>query len=326
MIKQKSINFNETKFKKENLPKIILGDSIEYMKKIETNTIDVIIADPPYNLGKDYGNNKDYKEIDEYLEFSRSWLKEATRILKEEGTIYVFMGNRFISYIYMILEKELNFKFNSWITWFYTQGIGKKKGFSPRHDDVLMFTKTKKFKFNLDNIRVPQKYYRKRNNMRGANPGNVWEFSHVHYCQENRMPHPTQKPEGIIERMVLASSDEKDTILDPFGGSGTTARVCQNLNRQCFSIELNPEYVELTHIRLKEPFNGFDSMDAKNKRIPLDLRDEVIRKEYFENHIKWFYRYHQNDLNYFKEEVFKIYKEQIEITEDKKIIYRNKKI
>ncbi len=86
-----------------------------------------------------------------------------------------------------------------------------------------MFNKSRKFTFNLDTVRVPQKYYRARKNMRGANPGDVWQFSHVHYCNENRQDHPTQKPEGLIERMVLASSNEDDTVLDPFAGSGTKA-------------------------------------------------------------------------------------------------------
>ena len=225
--------------------KIICGDAIEEMKKIKSQSIDLIVADPPYNLNKDYGNNKDKLEFEDYLDFSRKWLNESKRILKKTGTIYVFMGTRYISYIYMILEQELGFKFNSWITWHYTQGIGKTKGFSPRHDDILMFTKSKKYKFNLDNVRVPQKYYRAVNNMRGANPGNVWEFSHMHYCNKNREKHPTQKPEGIYERMILASSDENDLILDPFAGSGTALRVCQNINRACIGIEINPNYVEM---------------------------------------------------------------------------------
>jgi len=74
----------------------------------------------------------------------------------------------------------------NWICWHYTQGIGKKKGFSPRHDDILMFTRSKEFTFNLDDVKIPQKFYRSINNMRGANPGDVWEFSHIHYCNENR--------------------------------------------------------------------------------------------------------------------------------------------
>jgi site-specific DNA-methyltransferase (adenine-specific) len=135
----------------------ITGDTIQCLKNIGSGTVDVIIADPPYNLGKDYGNNTDLKEFDEYLNFSRNWLNESKRILKDTGTIYVFMGVRFISYLYKILEQEYNFIFNSWITWHYTQGLGKTKGFSPRHDDILMFTKSKNFNFYLDDIRVPQK-------------------------------------------------------------------------------------------------------------------------------------------------------------------------
>lgn len=237
----------------------ICGDAIEELKKIPDKSINLIVTDPPYNLNKDYGNNQDKLEFEEYLEFSRAWLKEAKRVLTDDGTLYVFMGMRYISYIYTILEQELGMTFNSWITWFYTQGIGKTKGFSPRHDDILMFTKhSKKFVFNLDLIRVPQKYYRSVNNMRGANPGNVWEFSHMHYCNKNRKKHPTQKPEGLYERMILASSNEGDTILDPFVGSGTLLRVCQQTGRKGIGIDINPDYIEMTKERLQEPFNGFE--------------------------------------------------------------------
>ena len=295
---------------------IIQGDALLELQKIKNNSVELIITDPPYNLGKDYGNNIDLKEFEEYLEFSEKWIKECIRVLKPHGTIYIFMGVRFISYIYEILERKHNLHFNSWITWFYTQGIGKTKGFSPRHDDILMFTKSKKFTFNLDDIRVPQKYYREKNNMRGANPGNVWEFSHVHYCQENRQNHPTQKPEGIIERMILASTNEGDTVLDPFSGSGTTLRVCQQLNRNGIGIEINPEYIEMTKHRLNQIFDGFDSVDLKTERIPLDLRKFDIRKEYLQNHIKWFLKNHKNTYKDFIKNVKEIYGDDIEIIND----------
>lgn len=283
---------------------IICGDSLIELQKIPDKSINLIVADPPYNLNKDYGNNQDRLKFDEYLDFSRKWLTEAKRVLKDDGTIYVFMGMRYISYIYDILEKELGMHFNSWITWFYTQGIGKTKGFSPRHDDILMFTKNpKRFTFNLDSIRVPQKYYRSVNNMRGANPGNVWEFSHMHYCNKNRKKHPTQKPEGLYERMILASSNEGDTILDPFLGSGTLLRVCQQTNRNGIGIEINPEYVEIAKERLSEKFIGFDSIDERMQRVPNDLNDSKIRLEYIENHIKWFLNNHQDAIDFFLEEV-----------------------
>jgi DNA modification methylase len=287
--------------------KIIQGDALDLFKSMEDSSVDLIIADPPYNLGKDYGVSKDDKSFDDYLSFSRNWLTECKRILKPSGTIYVFMGVRYISYIFQILEQELLFCFNSWICWHYTQGIGKTKGFSPRHDDILMFTKTKDFVFNLDNIRVPQKYYRERNNMRGANPGDVWEFSHVHYCQENRQTHPTQKPEGLMERMVLASSNKKNIVLDPFSGSGTTLRVCQQLDRKCVGFELNPEYVESIKKRLDKPFTGFDGIDPRMQRIPLDLRQKGIRDDYLKNHVNWFLKNHPESINIFEDEVQSMY-------------------
>ena len=283
--------------------KIINGEAIEELKKIESNTIDLIVADPPYNLNKNYGNKSDSKSFDDYINFTQQWIKEATRVLKPTGTIYVFMGFRFISYLYKVMEKDNNLLFNNWICWYYTQGIGKKKGFSPRHDDILMFTKTSKYKFNLDAIRIPQKYYRSVNNMRGANPGDVWEFSHIHYCQDNRQNHPTQKPEGLIERMVLASSDEGDIVLDPFSGSGTTLRVCQQLNRNAIGVELNEEYVAMTKERLSNEFKAFDSLDPRIKRVPNDLNKEEIRNEYLNNHINWFLNNHEDAIDEFWIEV-----------------------
>jgi DNA modification methylase len=289
---------------------IILGDALVQLGKLKSNSVDLIVADPPYNLGKDYGNNHDIRGFDDYLAFSRNWLGQAHRILKPSGTLYVFMGFRFISYLYDILDRELQMFFNSWIVWHYTQGMGKTRGFSPRHDDILMFTKSKEFTFNLDNIRVPQKYYRDRNNMRGANPGDVWEFSHVHYCNGNRQDHPTQKPEGLIERMILASSDEGNLVVDPFSGSGTTLRVCQQLNRMAIGIELNPDYVSMTEDRLSAPFKGFDSVDPRMERVPLDLRRPDIRSEYLENHKKWFLQHHENALERFEESVESQYGQQ----------------
>ena len=274
------------------LIEIIQGDALVDLKKMESQSVDLIIADPPYNLGKDYGNNHDLKGFQEYLEFSLAWLQEAHRLLKSTGTLYVFMGVRFISYLYEILDRQLGMDFNSWITWHYTQGMGKTKGFSPRHDDILMFTKSAQFTFHLDAVRVPQKYYRLRNNMRGANPGDVWQFSHVHYCHENRQKHPTQKPEGLIARMVSASLAEGDFVLDLFSGSGTTLRVCQQLHRRCLGVELNPAYVEMTRARLKQPFQGFDSIDPRMERVPKDLHESKMRDAYLQNHLQWFLKNH----------------------------------
>ncbi len=286
----------------------IHGDAIEELKKLPSKSVRLIVTDPPYNLNKDYGNTKDKLDFDDYIEFSRQWLTEAKRVLTDDGTLYVFMGMRYISYIYIILERELGLHFNSWITWFYTQGIGKTRGYSPRHDDILMFTKDpKKFVFHLDEIRVPQKYYRSVNNMRGANPGNVWEFSHMHYSNKNRQNHPTQKPEALFERMILASSSPGDLVLDPFVGSGTALRVCQQTGRLGIGIDINPEYIEMTKERLDTPFSGFDSIDVRMERVPNDLNNPDIREDYIKNHIEWFLNYHPDAISNFMNEVNKKY-------------------
>lgn len=285
------------------------GDALALLKEVPSDSVDLLIADPPYNLGKDYGNNRAFKSGADYLDFSRAWLSQAVRALKPTGTLYVFMGVRFISYIYEILEGELNCALNSWITWHYTQGMGRTRGFSPRHDDILMFNKSANYTFNLDAVRVPQKYYRSRNNMRGANPGDVWDFSHVHYCQKNRQSHPTQKPEALMERMVLASSNEGDFVLDPFLGSGTTARVCQQLERRFLGFEINPDYVSMAEDRLGEVFEGFDGIDPRMTRVPRDMKDAELRRDYLEKHKAWFLSQHQGALELFEKRVRELYGE-----------------
>jgi len=265
-----------------NLPinQIICGDALLQLKNLPDNSVDLICTDPPYNLGKDYGNNIDLKEWEEYKIFTMSWLLEAKRVLKDNGTIYVFMGVRFIPHLYLMLE-ELKFLFNGWITWHYTQGMGRKKGFSPRHEDILYFTKSKDFVFNLDSVRIPQKYYRERNNMQGANPGDVWSFSHVHYSNPERTNHPTQKPEALMKRIIEASSNEGDLILDPFVGSGTTCVVANKLNRKYLGFELNPEYVEIGKKRLLENKTDFDSYDEREKRQTKNLKLEIVTNTIF---------------------------------------------
>ncbi|GAB4420159.1 MAG: site-specific DNA-methyltransferase [Anaerolineae bacterium] len=250
---------------------LICGDAVTEISKLPDACVDLLIADPPYNLGKDYGNNLDRKAWAEYETFTRNWLGQAVRLLKPTGSLYVFMGVRFISRLFGLLEEELGLNFNGWITWHYTQGMGRKSGFSPRHEDILYFTRSEQFTFNLDAVRIPQKYYRERNNMAGANPGDVWTFSHVHYCSAERLPHPTQKPEALLERIINASSNPGDLVLDPFVGSGTTCRVAQVLGRAWLGIDLNPEYIIMSQQRLDAPFDGFDSLDPRARRTPKDL-------------------------------------------------------
>ena len=264
---------------KDLVNQLIAGDVLQILPKIPPASVHLVCTDPPYNLGKNYGQTVDKKDWGEYERFTRQWLAECQRILRNDGSIYVFMGVRFISKLFLIME-EMGFLFNGWITWHYTQGTGRTIGFSPRHEDILYFTKSVNYTFNLDDVRIPQKYYRERNNMRGANPGDVWKFSHVHYSNPEREDHPTQKPEAPVERIVRASSNKYDIVLDPFVGSGTTARVAQVLNRKYIGIDINAEYIEMSRKRLERPFRGFDSIDLRVDRRPRNLvREHSMKRQ-----------------------------------------------
>lgn len=263
--------------------RLICGEAVAELRQLPESSVDLMVADPPYNLGKDYGNNHDLKAWSDYAAFTRAWLTESVRLLKPTGSIYVFMGVRFISQLFLIMETELGLNFNGWITWHYTQGMGRKTGFSPRHEDILYFTKSPTYTFNLDALRIPQKYYRERNNMAGANPGDVWEFSHVHYSNPEREQHPTQKPEAILERIIKASSHERDGVLDPFVGSGTTCRVAKVLKRHWLGIDINPDYIAMSQHRIETVFEGFDSIDPRTERRPKDLpQDKSAQNSLFE--------------------------------------------
>ncbi len=250
---------------------LICGDASQEMSMLPDDCIDLIVADPPYNLGKDYGNYHDLKAWHEYESFTRDWLTQAVRLLKPNGSLYVFMGVRFIAKLFLILEEDFELDFNGWITWHYTQGMGRKTGFSSRHEDILYFTQAQDYTFNLDDIRIPQKYYRERNNMAGANPGDVWQFSHVHYSNPERENHPTQKPEALMERIIRASSNLGDIVLDPFVGSGTTCRVAKALGRKWIGIDINPEYIAMSQKRVDSTCERFDSFDPRSQRVPRDL-------------------------------------------------------
>ena len=156
--------------------------------------------------------------------------------------------------------------------------MGRTKGFSPRHEDILYFTKSYNYTFNIDDIRIPQKYYRERNNMKGANPGDVWEFSHVHYSNPERVSHPTQKPEALMKRIILTSSNKNDIVLDPFVGSGTTCIVANLVDRKWIGIDINPEYIKMCENRIKKETSLLDSFDPREKRTPRDLKTSNINQ------------------------------------------------
>lgn len=249
----------------------ILGNSLEIMNSIKSNSIDLIFADEPYNIGKDFGNNHDHWEnITEYINWNKKWISECMRILTDNGTFYLMTATQFMPFIDVFIQE--NYNVLSRIVWNYdSSGVQSRKMFGSLYEPILMCTKSasSKFTFNSNDILVEAKTgstrrlidYRK-NPPRPYNtqkvPGNVWSFPRVRYRMEEYENHPTQKPEALLERIIKASSNEKDIVFDPFAGSFTTGAVAKKLNRQSISIDLNEEYfkIGLRRLNISDMYKG----------------------------------------------------------------------
>lgn len=235
--------------------KVHLGDCIEIMKTFPSNSIDLIFADPPFNIGMKYDNYKDNKSYEEYFNWSKIWISECHRILKKSGSIYIAIGDEFAAEINLILKK-IGYNFRNWIIWYYTFGQNQRKKFNRAHTHILYYAKDKgEFYFNDDTIRIPSArqliYNDRRAHPRGKVPDDVWEFSRVCGTFNERLgDHPCQMPESLLERIIGASSKEKDLVLDPFGGTGTTATVAAKLKRNFITIDISEKYINVINKRL----------------------------------------------------------------------------
>lgn len=237
------------------LNKIILGDCIEVMSSLPANSIDLVFADPPFNIGIKYDNYNDKKNYDHYYSWSEEWINATYRILTKSGSIYIAIGDEFAAELNLILKK-IGFNFRNWIVWYYTFGQNQRKKFNRSHTHILYFTKDENtFTFNSDEIRIPSArqliYNDKRAHPRGKVPDDVWEYSRVCGTFKERLgKHPCQMPENLLERIIKVSSNEGDTVLDPFGGTGTTAAVAKRLKRNYITMDISEKYVDVITKRL----------------------------------------------------------------------------
>lgn len=237
---------------------VILGDSINVLKSMKSDSIDLIFADPPYNINKDFGNNIDkWKCKEDYLKWCYLWLDECMRILSSKGTMYFMTSTQHMSYLDVYMSERYNVL--SRIVWSYdSSGVQSKKMYGSLYEPILMVTKNidTKYIFNYNSILVEAKTgatrklidYRK-NPPQPYNtqkvPGNVWDFSRVRFKMDEYENHPTQKPESLLERIIKASSNEGDVVMDPFSGSFTTSAVAIRLGRKAIGIDMNQEYFEI---------------------------------------------------------------------------------
>ncbi len=242
---------------------LFCGNSLIWLSTLPDESVDLIIADPPYNLKKAEWDT--FQSQEAYIHWSLHWIAEAARILKPTGSLYI-MG---FSEILADLKHPASKHFAScrWLIWHYKNKANLGRDWGRSHESILLFRKTHLAKINIDNIRIPygnhtlkypshpqavtsQYNHRKhseypqnwRPNPKGAKPKDVIELPTTCNGMREKTPHPTQKPEALIRKFVLASCDRGDIVLDPFSGSGTTPVVAEQLGRHWLGCDMNLDY------------------------------------------------------------------------------------
>jgi len=250
----------------------IFKKSSQHMVELPNNSVDLIVTSPPYNIKINYGNKwhkrkivdsksikyKDNLSENNYKNLIKKVASECKRVLKKDGTVFFNMKNRLIDDQikppFWIIDcfKELYLK--NIIIWNFDWGGATSRRFSSRYEYIFFFTKNKKkWRFNLDNVSIPSVNYRPdRYKTQFKNPSDVWKIPLVSGNSLERTGHPAQYPEKLIERIVLAVTKKNDLVLDPFIGSGTTAKVAKDLGRNYVGYETNAKYINIAKKRLNK--------------------------------------------------------------------------
>ncbi|MEW6607021.1 MAG: site-specific DNA-methyltransferase [bacterium] len=278
----------------EILNKIFNEDMLKGIDKVPNNFVDLVISDPPYCLGKDYGNNSDKLKPKDYLEWSKRWIDAVIPKIKSTGSFYIFLTWQHSPEIFSYMKTKL-IMLNEiiWDRKVPSMG-GSTRKFSSVHDNIGFFVKTKNYYFNIDAVRIPYDAETKKARTRsifvgkkwleiGYNPKDLWSVTRIHAEDPERENHPTQKPLEIIERIIKASCPEEGIVLDPFMGTGTTAVACIKINRSYIGFEINPDYCKTIERRIKKVTSipllfGIierDNLYSINKQGNLFEREEV---------------------------------------------------
>ncbi|GAB3368871.1 DNA-methyltransferase [Massilia agri] len=263
---------------------VFCEDALTGLGRIPDASIDLILTDPPYNLGKDYGNASDQQSVEAYLAWTEQWIDAVLPKLKANGSLYIFLTWRFAPEIFVMLKKRMTMMNEIiWDRRVPSMG-GSVRSFSSVHDTIGFFVNRKDYYFDLDAVRIPYDAETKKARSRsifigakwlevGYNPKDVWSVSRLHREHPERADHPTQKPLEIIERMVKASCPAGGIVLDPFMGSGTTAIAARQTGRHFTGFELNPAYCDIIRERLaapEVPVAGAKKRKSAAKSAPLN--------------------------------------------------------
>ena len=293
-----------------------LNDSLEFLKTVPDESVKLIVTSPPYNIGKVY---EEKVKLDQYLEYQEKVAEECVRILTEDGSIAWEVGNYVYNkeifpldyFFYRIFKENNGLKMRNRIIWRIEHGLHASLRFSGRYETISWYTKSDNYTFNLDPVRIPQKYPGKTyykgdkygqpsGNPLGKNPGDVWDIVLQDWEEEiwsipnvkanhpEKTEHPAQYPIELVQRLILALTNESDIVLDPYGGVGSSALGALFLGRRAISIERSEEYIQTSIERLNAWANGtikirkigtkIHEPNGKEKitQIPKEWRQESI--------------------------------------------------
>lgn len=259
------IKLSEQQSLDEIIDKTINGDTFEVLSLLPKNSIDLLIVDPPYNLDKNYNGNKFKKTSDDlYEEYTEKWISLVKPLLKENATIYVCCDWKSSIIIANILKDH--FYIQNRITWQREKGRGALTNWKNGMEDIWFATNSKTYTFNVEDVKIRRRVlatYKvdgipkdweetKQGNFRNTYPSNFWDdISIPYWSMPENTSHPTQKPEKLLAKLILASSNKGDVILDPFLGSGTTSVTAKKLGRHYIGIEQNEQYCVWAEKRLE---------------------------------------------------------------------------
>lgn len=236
---------------------VVHGDCIELLGKISEPCVDLVFADPPFNIGYTYDQYKDDVDYQEYVDWTERWMSACVDVLKPTGSFYIAIGDHYAAEVRMI-GRELGLDLRNWIIWHYTFGQSTKAMFAKAHTHIFYFVKNaKKFTFNDEQVRFPSarhtEYSDRRANPMGRVPDDVWDdFPRVCGTFAERAGwHGCQMPEALLMRIIRASSDPGQLVLDPFVGSGTTVASAAKLDRHYLGIDISQQYVSHCRKRLE---------------------------------------------------------------------------
>jgi len=261
----------ESAFSADSTATLYPGDCMELLRAMPSGVAQLVVTSPPYNLGKKYEKRA---ELDKYLAWQTDVIDECVRVLSPTGSICWQVGNYVSNGEIVPLDIALypafakhGLKLRNRIVWHFEHGLHCSNRLSGRYETIMWFTKTDDYMFNLDPIRVPQKYPGKKyfkgpnagklsGNPLGKNPGDVWIFPNVKNNHVEKTSHPCQFPIELVERLILSLTNPGDLVVDPFAGAGTSvAAAVKNQRRGC-GAELFAEYVEVARLRIEQAMDG----------------------------------------------------------------------